>query len=62
MGGLLDRDLEYIRKSLQKFPEIQRALIFGSRAIGNYKKGSDVDLTIVGSTITHKIVVELSNT
>ena len=48
MCGLLDRDIKYIRKALEKYDEIEKAVIFGSRAMGNYKKGSDVDIAIDG--------------
>jgi len=39
-------DLETIIQVLSKFPEIERAVIFGSRAKGNYQTGSDVDIAI----------------
>lgn len=52
MYGLLERDLDYIRKALESFPEIEKAFVFGSRAMGNYKKGSDVDLAIIGEKVT----------
>ncbi|MEW6662535.1 MAG: nucleotidyltransferase domain-containing protein [Bacillota bacterium] len=61
MYGLLERDLEYILKALKQYPEIEEAIIFGSRAMGNYKKGSDVDLAIVGENIDRKIVRKLSD-
>lgn len=57
--GLLPRDMEYITQALQKFPEIEVALVFGSRAKGNYVRGSDVDLTIKGAGITHTTVSRL---
>lgn len=50
--GLRDTDLEYIVQVLSKFPEIEKALIFGSRAKGTHKAGSDVDIAIVGESIT----------
>ncbi|NSW92788.1 MAG: nucleotidyltransferase domain-containing protein [Firmicutes bacterium] len=50
--GLSESDLDYIVKAIKKFPEIQKALIFGSRAKGNYKPGSDVDIAICGERIT----------
>lgn len=59
MYGLLNRDLNYIVSALNKFPEIDRAIIFGSRAIGNYKKGSDIDLALIGSQITDDILTRL---
>jgi len=49
--GLTDRDRKHIESALLKFPEIEKAIIFGSRAMGNSKKGSDVDLAIVGKNI-----------
>lgn len=58
--GLLPRDLEYITQALQQFPEIETALIFGSRAKGNYKPGSDVDLAIKGERITHTTIARLT--
>jgi predicted nucleotidyltransferase len=39
-------DLETIIQVLSKFPAIERAVIFGSRAKGNYQAGSDVDIAI----------------
>lgn len=38
MFGLLDRDILYINKALEEFDEIEKVIIFGSRAMGNYKK------------------------
>jgi predicted nucleotidyltransferase len=59
MFGLLDRDLKYIRKALRNFEEINSAIIFGSRAMGNYKKGSDVDIAITGDKITSRTISNL---
>lgn len=56
MFGLLNKDIDYIIDTLSKFPEIKKAAIFGSRAMGNYKKGSDIDLAIMGNKITNDIL------
>lgn len=56
--GLTQKDIKVIREVFQKFPEVEGAVIFGSRAMGNYKRGSDVDLAITGkqgSKIADKI-------
>lgn len=58
--GLKNRDLEYILEALGKIIGIEEAIIFGSRAIGNYKSGSDVDIAIKGQKVTHSIVSTLS--
>lgn len=57
--GLKDFDLEYIVKILRKFSEIEKAVIFGSRAKGNYKPGSDIDIAIYGEKITFDILARL---
>lgn len=48
MFGLLDKDIEYIREALTKIESIEKAIVFGSRAMGNYKKGSDIDIALFG--------------
>lgn len=50
--GLSRFDMDYIISALSKFNEIERAVIFGSRAKGNYKEGSDIDIAIYGDNIT----------
>lgn len=50
--GLSRFDMDYIISALSKFNEIERAVIFGSRAKGNYKEGSDIDIAIYGDDIT----------
>lgn len=49
--GIKNSDIDYILSVLVKFSEIKDALIFGSRAMGNYKKSSDIDLCIKGDNI-----------
>lgn len=57
--GLRATDLRYIMDTLKKFPEIKKAAIFGSRAKGNYKPGSDVDIAIWGEEVTFNTVSRL---
>ena len=59
--GLLKRDLDFIIRALNQFPEVEKATIFGSRAMGNYKRGSDIDLAISGKNINYKTVTRLSS-
>ena len=46
---------------LSQFPEIDRAVIYGSRAKGTYKPGSDIDLSLVGKAITEDTLLRLEN-
>lgn len=59
MFGLLDRDLSYIRKAALQFPEIEEVQLFGSRAMGNYKIGSDIDIAVLGNLVDDKTVRRL---
>ena len=57
--GLTEKDLSFITTTIAKFIEIEQAIIFGSRAKGNYKSGSDVDIAIVGEKINFTTVSKL---
>ncbi|WP_283159004.1 nucleotidyltransferase domain-containing protein [Clostridium tertium] len=48
-----------MREKLSKFNEIEKTIIFGSRAKGNYKPGSDIDLAIIGENINFDTVSRL---
>lgn len=61
MFGLIERDISYIKKALKNFKEIEKAIVFGSRAMGNYKKGSDVDIAIIGKEITSETIFKLDD-
>jgi len=50
--GLLPGDIEKITKAFKQYPEIEQVILLGSRAKGNYKPGSDVDLAIKGHKVT----------
>jgi len=44
--GLSKTDLNLIQTTIKKYTLISDAYIFGSRAKGNYKAGSDIDIAI----------------
>ena len=46
--GLSERHLSIIRSVVSEFPSIASCIIYGSRAKGNYKTGSDIDLALKG--------------
>ena len=58
--GLRQQDLDEIIRTLQKFSLIEEAIIFGSRAKGTFKKGSDIDIAIKEKGIDHELVASLS--
>ncbi len=59
--GLSTEDINKIKEIIVRFPEIERVIIYGSRAKGNYKPSSDIDLTLVGEKLTLTLLQTLEN-
>ena len=57
--GLSSRILADLRQVFRRFPEVERVLIYGSRARGDYQPYSDIDLAIVAPTMTPQRFAEL---
>ncbi len=47
--GLTNSEIAAIKTCAATFPEISDVIVYGSRALGNHKVGSDVDITLKGS-------------
>ena len=50
--GLPDAALTAIRQVLVSHPEVEAAILYGSRALARHRPASDIDLTLIGSTIS----------
>ncbi|MBN1819627.1 MAG: nucleotidyltransferase domain-containing protein [Prolixibacteraceae bacterium] len=59
MYGIPEKSYQLILLALEKIQEIESASIYGSRAIGNYKDGSDIDLVVYGENINNQILLRL---
>jgi len=57
--GLPSAAVEKIRGVLISHPQVERAVLYGSRAKGNYKTGSDIDLTMYGDDLNHTILLKI---
>ncbi len=45
-----------------RYPEVKSAVLYGSRARGDYKNGSDIDLTLYGNSgLTHTLLSRIAN-
>lgn len=58
--GISDKSYRLIIDVLKRFDEVDSAVIFGSRAKGNYRNGSDIDLALKGDRLTSKIILDIS--
>lgn len=53
--GLDENVINNIISILEKYSEVQSACIFGSRARGDYRKASDIDIALFGDNLTSSI-------
>ena len=56
MFGLSERSYILILNALEAVPEIDEVRVFGSRATGRFKQGSDLDLVLWGKALSPEIV------
>ncbi len=54
--GLKETTIQKIQEVLAQFPQVHSAVLYGSRAKGNYKNGSDIDLTLKGDNINLSVI------
>ena len=54
--GLSADTVARITSVLARFPDVEKAVIYGSRAKGNHRKGSDIDLTLFGDGINDTVM------
>ena len=57
--GLKETVIAQINNVFAKYPQIESAILYGSRAKGNYKPGSDIDLTLTGSDVDLPLVYKI---
>jgi uncharacterized protein len=64
-SGLSQNTIKKIIAVLTQHPELEKAVLYGSRAKGNYRPGSDIDLTLFGNNLTfaqlNKIEIQLDD-
>jgi predicted nucleotidyltransferase len=61
MYRLTDKSNHELLQILASIPEIEEALIFGSRARGDYWRASDVDLSIKGKDFNRHTLARLND-
>ena len=59
MYGISQNALDKIKAVLFSMQGVEQAVLYGSRAKGNFKEGSDIDLTVKGN-LTYDDLVKMS--
>lgn len=57
--GLDDSLIEKINNIFSNYSEVEEVIIYGSRSKGNFRIGSDVDLTIIGKGFNYNKLDEI---
>lgn len=54
--GLTESTIGKIAAVFSQHPEIEKAVLYGSRAKGNWRRGSDIDLTLMGDQLSYALL------
>ena len=61
-NGLPEPVSQKIRTVFSRYPQVEEAILYGSRAQGTYKNGSDIDLTLRGGDdLTLNVLCKIAN-
>ncbi|AOE83173.1 nucleotidyltransferase domain-containing protein [Pseudomonas sp. TCU-HL1] len=58
-AGLPAQAIQAMQQVFSQFPAVQEAVLYGSRAIGTYRPGSDIDLTLKGEKLTYQDLLDI---
>ena len=59
--GLKTAEIAAIQNVFKLFSNLKKVVIYGSRAKGNYRPGSDIDLTLQGKDLDYQDLVAIEN-
>jgi predicted nucleotidyltransferase len=59
--GLKKNHIKQIQSVFDNYPAIEKAILYGSRAKGNYRGGSDIDLSLVGQALDLGLLHQIEN-
>ena len=59
--GINPEAYKWIQRAFLMFPEIEEVIIFGSRAQGDFKPASDIDLAIKGKNLGYNYPEKVRN-
>ena len=61
MFGLKNSHINAIQSVLKQYDTVEKAVLYGSRAKGNYRNGSDIDLTLTGDNLDLTTLMRIEN-
>ena len=61
ISGIKDTDQKRIVEVFSHYKEIEKVVLFGSRAIGNNKLNSDLDFTLYGQGLNLSLLIKIES-
>ncbi len=58
-SGLRQESIAAVQDILNRSPKIERVILYGSRAKGNFRPGSDIDLVLSAESMTTEETLQL---
>ncbi|MFH1097069.1 MAG: nucleotidyltransferase domain-containing protein [Candidatus Desantisbacteria bacterium] len=58
--GLKEKIIEQIKSVFVNYPQVEEVILYGSRAKGSFKNGSDIDITLKGSGLNRLVISKIS--
>ena len=58
--GLKETIIDKINSVFENYSEIEKVVIYGSRAKGNFRPGSDIDITLIGKNLEYSILSKIN--
>ncbi|MCP4450951.1 MAG: nucleotidyltransferase domain-containing protein [Planctomycetes bacterium] len=59
--GLIEDTVDKIQGVFAQYPQVTEAILYGSRAKGTHRNGSDIDLTLKGEGLDLTLINRISN-
>ncbi|MCF8104039.1 MAG: nucleotidyltransferase domain-containing protein, partial [Desulfohalobiaceae bacterium] len=59
--GLSEEAVDKIQTILARYEQVKQAILYGSRAKGTFKPGSDIDLTLKGEDLDLHVLNSISH-
>lgn len=59
--GIKEEYWQRLSEIFAQIPQIEKVILYGSRVKGTYKPFSDIDITLVGETLTHNDLLRIMN-
>ena len=58
--GLSERTVGEIRTIFSNYQQVDKAIVYGSRAMGNFKVGSDIDIALMGDSLDLSVLQHIA--